>query len=110
MTDNLLAEGNVKYITESDKISSFEFGGEKILFSEPHAWCVKKDLVPKTQFQEWVQINMREEYLLYGLKVDGYKDANSKLPSQHLTKSIKMSYSLDASRWATYEGGRVCLS
>lgn len=103
LTDRLDTKNNVKYITVSDKESNpISFDGEKILFSKLYAWCVKQEIVPGELYKDWVQVDLRGEYLLYGLKVGGNNVEKAVIP-----KDFKFYYSFDARKWAAYDGGNV---
>ena len=50
---------------------------------------------------------MKEEKLIYGLKVDGYRDQLDVQSDKNIATDFKLQYSLDGATWAYYEGGKV---
>ena len=100
-----------KYITQTstDVSGSTRLDGERILFSEPYAWCVSKSTVPLQEYKEYAEIDLRGEYLIYSLKVNGYQKENLP-PTSYMTDNIKIEYAVvvdEKKVWAFYKGGEV---
>jgi len=87
---------------------SARFNGEKLLFSEIHAWCVQKPVTPSNQYSEYAEVNLIDTFLIYNLTVDGFRDQLGEVPSKkNLANDFKIQYALEDKIWAYYEGGNV---
>ena len=90
-----------------DQGGSVGFSGEKLLFSELYAWCVQKSIIPSNQYSENAEVNLKDTYMIYSLKVDGFREQLSISSDRNLAKDFKIQYALEDKIWAYYEGGNV---
>ncbi|XP_047134666.1 discoidin domain-containing receptor 2 isoform X1 [Hydra vulgaris] len=98
---------NISLFTSSAYLSERNtYNGLGLLFSKKIAWCIKADKINEDKFGEYTTINLINEYLLYGLQVDGYRE-NNKL---YLASYFKLDYSYDGEVWANFYGGMKFLS
>ena len=78
------------------------YTGLLLLFSQTLAWCLIANKNNEDKFAEYTTINLINQYILYGLRVDGLKGS-----TQYLAYKFKLDYSNDGQIWAKYNGGMV---
>ncbi|XP_057317296.1 discoidin domain-containing receptor 2-like isoform X2 [Hydractinia symbiolongicarpus] len=81
------------------------FNAEHLPTNMPYAWCLKKDNI-SLPYEDWASVNLKINQLVYGLRVDGFRDTIDKPSDKYLPTFFKFQYSLDSNLWADYEGGR----
>ncbi|XP_066912509.1 discoidin domain-containing receptor 2-like isoform X2 [Clytia hemisphaerica] len=111
MTSALKTQGNTKYITETSFLSSTgTFTGEHLLFSEAYAWCVQKDQQPLQMYSEYAEVNLKEDYLIYGVKVDGFRSTIGQPSDNNLAKNFKIEYGVlfdNKIKWVSYRANTI---
>ena len=95
MTNRLQTQGAKKHITETDFLShTLDYDGEKLLFSKMFAWCVQKNKIGAAPYADHAQIDLGEDYLVYGLKVDGYRNQTGVMNDKNIAKQFKIQYGM----------------
>lgn len=112
MTNRLQTQGTTKYITQTDYLSfTTDFDGEKLLFSKVFAWCIEKNKIGAALYADHAQIDLGEDYLVYGLRVDGFRDQINVMNDKNIAKQFKIQYGMLNNKenqvFAWYNGGIV---
>ena len=112
MTSRLRTQAGKEHITVTDFLqATINNDGEKLLFSEAYAWCVQKNFSPSSPYPDHAQVDLTEDYLVYGLKVDGFRDNINVNSDKNIATHFKIQYGMkDASGnqvFAWYNGAVV---
>lgn len=95
MTNRLQRQGATKHITETDFLShTLDYDGEKLLFSKDFAWCVQKTKIGAALYADHAQVDLGENYLVYGLKVDGFRNQTNVMNDKNIAKQFKIQYGM----------------
>ena len=112
MTNRLQNQGGKKHITQTDFLShTLDYDGEKLLFSKDFAWCVQKNKIEAAPYPDRATVDFGEDYLVYGLKVDGFRNQTNVMNDKNIAKQFKIEYGMiDANGnevYAWYNGAVV---
>lgn len=95
MTSRLQSQGMTQHITQTDFLShTADFDGEKLLFSKVFAWCVQKNKIGAAPYPDHAQVDLGEDYLVYGLRVDGYRNQTNVMNDANIAKQFKIQYGM----------------
>ncbi|XP_057290653.1 discoidin domain-containing receptor 2-like [Hydractinia symbiolongicarpus] len=97
--------GKMLFTQSSHSIQTPSFSAEHLPFKQVFAWCLKKESI-SSSYKDWASVNLKTTHLIYGLRVDGYREKLDEPSNLYLATFFKFQYSLDSKTWAYCKGGQ----